>query len=257
MIRKVVLLPDFHHPYHNKPSVSAVFQFIKWFKPHGINILGDGMNMDPFNHWKKKQQDREYFIGKTVKGSYEDFDRDILTPLEKLIPRDCERVFLEGNHEDWVNPVIRKDTTLKGAVEPELLLRLKERDWEWIPYIKNNKRGIKKYGKLLTFHGQYLNKYHAAKTADTYSKSCTYGHTHDIQSYTKVFTDDSMGFHTAQSIGCLCNLSPDFMKGRVNRWVNAFGVLFVRDDGMFNLYVPIIIKGKFTFAGKTFGGGEL
>lgn len=254
IINRIVLLPDFHHPYHNKPAVSAVFQFIKWFKPHSINILGDGMNMDPFNHWKKKQEDNEYFIGKTVKGYYEAFDRDILTPLEKLIPRDCERIFLEGNHEDWVNRVTRKDTTLKGAVEPEILLNLKERDWEWIPYIKNNKRGIKRYGKLLTFHGQYLNKYHAAKTADTYSKSCAYGHTHDIQSYTKVFTDDSMGFHTAQSIGCLCNLSPDFMEGRVNRWVNAFGVLFVRDDGMFNLYVPIIIKGRFTFAGKTFGG---
>ena len=55
MINKIVLLPDIHHPYHNKPAVNAVFQFIKWFKPHAINILGDGMNMDFCNHWKRKQ----------------------------------------------------------------------------------------------------------------------------------------------------------------------------------------------------------
>jgi len=33
----------------------------------------------------------------------------------------------------------------------------------------------------------------------------------------------------------------------------AFGVLYVREDGNYNLYVPVIIDGKFTFAGKVFG----
>ena len=256
MINRIVLLPDFHHPHHNKPAVEAVFEFIRWFKPHAINILGDGMNMDSVNHWKKKQQDNEYFVGKTVREDYDTFDADILTPLDKLAPKGCEKTYMGGNHEDWVNIVTRKDTTLKGSIEPEIKLRLKERDWEWIPWIKNNKRGIKQYGKLLTLHGLYTNKYHAAKTADTFSRSCVYGHTHDIQSYTKVTIDDYKDFHTAQSIGCLCNLSPEFMRGNMNRWVNAFGVLFVREDGLYNLYVPVIIKGKFTFEGKTFDGNH-
>jgi hypothetical protein len=39
----------------------------------------------------------------------------------------------------------------------------------------------------------------------------------------------------------------------MNRWVNAFGVLYVRDDGLYNLYVPVIINGKFVFEGKIFG----
>ena len=253
MIKRIVLLPDFHHPHHAKLAVNAVFQFVKWFKPDGINLLGDAMNMDFANHWKRKEQDFAYFRDVTVKGNYDDFDREILTPLEKLLPRHCERVYMGGNHEDWVNIITRKDTHLKGSVEPENCLRLKERGWIWIPYIDNNRRGIKKYGKLLTFHGIYANKYHAQKTAETFSKSSAYGHTHDIQSYTKITVDDDRGFHTAQSIGCLCNLSPEFMKGRMNRWVNAFGVIYVRDDGMYNLYVPVIINGKFVFEGKIFG----
>lgn len=256
MIKKIVLLPDFHHPHINKPAVDAVFQFIKYFKPHAVNILGDGMNMNFANHWKRKQQDMAYFRDVTVTDTYNSFDEDILTPLEKLLPKNCEKVYMGGNHEDWVNGIIMKDPTLRGAVEPEILLRLKERNWEWIPYLKDNKRGIKSYGKLLTTHGFYTNKYHAAKTADTFSKSCAYAHTHDIQSYTKVTVDDYRGYHTAQSIGCLCELSPEFMKGSMNRWVNAFGVLYIREDGCYNLYVPVIIKGKFIYNEKIFDGNR-
>ena len=259
MIKRIVLLPDFHHPHHNKPAVNAVFQFIEYFKPHEINILGDGMNMDAVNHWKKKEQDNEFFVGKTVKGDYDTFDRDILTPLESIVPKHCENTYMGGNHEDWVNIVTRKDTTLKGSIEPEIILRLDKRNWEWIPWISYDKendsyiRGKKKYGKLLAFHGQYANKYHAHQTANSYSRSCVYAHTHDLQSFTKISVDDCKDYHTAQSIGCLCNTSPEFLKGRINRWVNAFGVLYVRDDGMYNLYVPVIINGKFVFEGKVFG----
>ena len=251
MINRVVLLPDFHHPHINKPAVDAVFQFIKWFKPHAVNILGDAMNMDAVNHWKRARGAKKYFEGKRIKKEYEDFDFDILKPLDKLVGKNCEKTYMGGNHED-------KLPEFEGMIEVETSLRLEERGWEWIPYIKYNDRtdsytrGIKQYGKLLVFHGQYWNKYHSARTADTYSKSCAYAHTHDVQLYTKVTVDDR-GFHTAQSIGCLCNTSPEFLKGRINRWVNAFGVLYVREDGIYNLYVPIIIKGKFIFAGKVFG----
>ena len=260
MIKKIVLLPDFHHPHHNKPAVDAVFQFVKWFKPHAVNIMGDAMNMDAINHWKLERGAKKYFEGKRLKKEYEAFDIDILTPLEKLLPKNCEKTFMGGNHEDWVNTLIEKNPQLEGMVEVEISLRLKERGWEWIPWIRYNKesgsyeRGIKQYGKLLVFHGQYWNKYHAAKTADTHSKSCAYCHTHDIQLYTKVTIDDYKGYHTAQSIGCLCNTSPEFLRGMFNRWVNAFGIIYIREDGMYNLYTPIIIKGKFVFEGKTFDG---
>ena len=96
-------------------------------------------------------------------------------------------------------------------------------------------------------------KYHAAKTAETFSKSVAYGHTHDIQQYTKVTVDD-IGYHTAQSIGCLCTRAPEFMRGNMNRWVNAFGIILLREDGMYNLYVPVIIDGRFSFDGKVFDG---
>ena len=261
MIKRIVLLPDFHHPHQNKLAVNAVFKFIKWFKPHAINIIGDGMNMDSVNHWKQERGNKKYFEGKRLLNEYDGFDRDILTPLEHLIPKGCEKTYMGGNHEEWVNTLIGKNPQLEGMVEPEVALNLAKRDWEWIPWInwKDKSRcirGIKQYGKLLVMHGQYVNQYHAKKTAETFSKSIAYGHTHDIQFYTKVTIDDHRGYHTAQSIGCLCNLSPDFMRGGMNRWVNSFAILYVREDGMYNIYVPIIVKGKFVYANKLFDGNK-
>jgi len=261
MIKRILLYPDFHHPHHNKLAVNAVFKFTKWFKPHAVNITGDGMNMDSVNHWKKEHGNQKYFEGKRLLKEYAAFDRDILTPIESIIPRGCEKTFMGGNHEEWVYQLIDKQPQLEGMLEPEIALHLKERDWEWIPWVNWTDRsrcirGLKQYGKLLVMHGQYTNKYHAQKTAETFSKSMAYGHTHDKQFYTKVTVDNPAGYHTAQSIGCLCSRSPEFMRGGMNRWVNAFGVLYVREDGLYNLYVPVIVKGRFTFAGKLFDGNK-
>jgi len=259
LIKKIVLLPDFHHPHIDKPSVNAVFQFTKWFKPHAINIVGDAMNMDAVNHWKIGKGAKKYFEGKRLVKEYEDFDNEILIPLEQILPEDCEKTFMGGNHEEWINVILEKMPQFIGLIEVESRLKLKQRGWEWIPWIDIDEekgiygRGMKQYGKLLVFHGQYVNKYHSHKTVDTFSKSCAYAHTHDIQMYTKVTIDDQKSFHTAQSIGCLCNRSPEFLKGGMNRWVNAFGILYIREDGNYNLYVPIIIDGKFCFEGKVWG----
>lgn len=264
MIRKIVLLPDIHYPKQNKPAVKAVFEFIKWFKPHTINLIGDALEMDAINQWKMSKGNKKHFQGKRLRDEYEGFDRDILTPLEKICQRSdrrrkpVEKIYMGGNHEVWADIYVSRETPIEGMIEPQIYLRLKERNWKWIPYIVKGKdggfrRGMCQFGKLLVMHGNYINKYHAAKTADMYSKSIAYGHTHDVQLFTKPFSDDA-GYHTAQSIGCLCNKAPEFMRGKTNDWVNGFGVLYVRDDGNFNLYVPIIINGKFTYAGKTFDG---
>lgn len=255
--RKVVLLPDLHHPHHNVAAWRAVLQFLEWFKPDEVNLIGDAMNMDAVDHWLRDKRNLRALEGRRIIAGYDWFDQDILSKIESTCPQ-AHWCYMEGNHEDWINIVVDRDPALEGLVEPEIVLKLRQRGWEWIPYLtkKGNSvtRGIKHYGKLIVFHGQYTNKYHAAKTADMFSKSCAYGHTHDIQLYTKVTVDDHKGYHTAQSIGCLCEMSPAFMKGRYNRWVNAFGVLYVREDGTYNLYVPIIIKGRFVFNGIEFGG---
>jgi len=259
MIRRILLLPDIHFPKHNKEAIAAVFQFTKWFKPHTVVLVGDALEMDAINQWKMSKGNNKHFEGKRLKKEYDGFDAEILTKLEKITPKGCERIYMGGNHEVWATMFTNKLTPIEGMIEPDAYLKLKERGWKWIPYLVSDngcgvKQGTCQFGKLLVMHGAYSNKYHAAKVADMYSKSVAYGHVHDLQMYTKVFSDNATSYHTAQSIGCLCNTSPEFMRGRGNRWVTAFGVLYVQDDGYYNLYTPVIVRGKFVYAGKLFDG---
>ena len=192
---------------------------------------------------------------------YRSFVRNILKPIEKAAGPECERVYMAGNHENRAYWMITKNPQLEGLIEPEKAMNLKRRKWRWIPYTKTDKagnvyKGTLKIGKLTVFHGAYLNKYHAAKASDAFSKSVAYGHSHDVQLYTKVHEEDPDDYHTAQSIGCLCTKAPGFKSGMPNRWVHGFGVVYTRPDGLFNLYVPVITAGKFVFAGRTFNGNR-
>lgn len=243
--RRIILLPDFHHPHHIIPGWRAILKYMEDFQPDEVSLIGDAMNMDAVDHWKREKGNKRAMEGRRIKGDYAWFDQDILQKIEATCPN-ASWTYFGGNHEDWINVVTNKDPQMEGMIEPEVVLRLAERGWEWIPWItKRGRRGMKKYGKLTVMHGQYTNMHHAKKTAEMFSTSVAYGHTHDVQMHTKVTVDNPRGYHTAQSIGCLCKMSPDFMKGRENRWVNAFGVLFIQEDGSFALYTPHIIKGKF------------
>lgn len=253
-VKKAILLPDLHHPFHNKRAVSAVFKFMKWFQPDTVVLLGDAMEMRAISPWKKKKGNIRANEGVRLLDDYQEFTKDILKPIEKICPK-ARKIYMGGNHEYWVYDIInRMPQELEGAVEPEIALNLKERGWEWIPFIKNGRRGMLKSGKLTLVHGHYTNKYHASKTAETYSRSVAYAHAHDLQSHTKVHIEDPNDFHTATSIGCLCDRAPEFLYGQPNRWVHAFGVQYIREGGSFNLYVPVLINGEFTYAGKTWRG---
>lgn len=254
-MKKCVVIPDIHHPYHNKKAWFAILKFIKWFKPQVLVLLGDAIEMRAIDHWKREKGNLKAFEGKRLLHDYQDFKEDILLPLEKLCPR-AERYYLFGNHEDWQYQLVEANPQLEGLIEIENVLKLKEK-WKVIPYLIRTRRGAAlrgklKLGKLTLIHGEYTNKYHAAKTSDSYLKSVMYAHTHDRQLFTKVHVEDPADYHTCQSIGCVCDRSPQYLWGRPNRWVHAFAILYIRPNGLFTDYVPIIIDGQFTYAGKTF-----
>jgi len=247
--RRVVLLPDIHHPYYEKKTFGAVKSFVKWFKPHTLILLGDAMNMDSVSHWLRSQENRRYLETLRLKKEYSSFIKDILNPLEKAVPSSCKKIYMGGNHEDWVEQLLDKEPQLEGCIEIPQGLNLKERGWKWIPYLDRSIRGrmsknFYDIGKLRVFHGAYTNKHHSSKTADVHSKSIVYGHTHDVQTHTKVFADDLSSFHIAQAIGCLCQKNLPYLKGNPNNWVNAFGIVYVRPNGDYNVYLTKSLQDK-------------
>ena len=244
-----LLLPDIHHPHHNKPSINGIKKLCEDIKFDGLILPGDNQNFDAIDHWKKEKGKHRSLEGKRLKKEYAAFDQDVLTPFEKLIKRRAEKVYMFGNHEAWVDEAIDKNPQGEGYWEIDNNLHLTKRGWKIVPYPQ-----IYKLGKLRIIHGVYTNQYHAKKTVEAYERNIAYGHCHTCQSFTKVTPERES--HSAHCLGCLCDLNPDYMRGRPNKWTHGFGIVYLWENGFYNLYRVFITNGKFVWNGKLYDGNK-
>lgn len=238
---KGIVVADLHHPYHNKVLWSNIINFTKKFKPDYFIFLGDNMDMDAVNHWEIDKGNKRGMEGKRLRRQYDTFQEEVLDQVEGVLPDYCRKMFMFGNHEEWIEKYIDKVPELEGFAEIERNLKLKE--WEIIPY-----RQTAKIGKLYFHHGEYTTKYHTAKMSDVYERNVIYGHIHTFQAFTKVTPVDSSP-HMAMSIPCACDVNPQYMRDKSSSWVNGFGVFYMLDNGNFNIYPIIAPKGHFIFEG--------
>lgn len=244
--KKAVLLPDIHYPDHDKKCMKAVTAFVKDFRPDVLVFMGDQLTLDPVSFWNKGKPGLSE--GKHLIDDFKGFEEEILTPLVKASPK-AKRVWIIGNHEDRARKFIQENPSVKGLIEPEEFLNLKDRGFQIVKY-----GDLYELGKLYVMHGEFWNKYHAAKTVETFENSVMYAHTHNPQVYSKTVPRDTGRYHCAFCLGCLCNRTPEYKSGKANRWMHGFGVVYVRPDGLFDPYMVYINKGQFIFNGKLYGG---
>lgn len=238
---RVLVLPDIHLEEDMDLSVvNLALRFGAWFKPDQTIVLGDLINFDYISHWVEKDLIRQE--GKRLKTDFILGNR-ILDRIDKFTKG--KKIFLIGNHDDRLVKWIGQHPCIEGLINLTHNLHLIERGYKVYPQGK-----VYKIGHACFVHGWYWNIYHAAKHVTQMGDNIFYGHVHDIQSYTKPNYEQQPNI--GQSLGCLCSLNPEYRKNRPNSWVNAFGVFYFFADGQFNHYIPIIINGRFNFAGKVF-----
>ncbi len=244
-IKSAILLFDIHFPYHNIESLNAVEKFMKDYKWDYLIYGGDQMHFDSISHWKKDKQ--RQIEGKRLIKEYKGFQRDILNKHCQIVGDKCKKVYILGNHEDWVKDAIDYDPSKEGYYEVENNLKLDK--FEIVPFGK-----IYQLGKLRIMHGFYTAKYHAHKTVADFTRSVMYGHCHTFQTFTKVTPQDVKDFHTGYSVGCLCDMNPDYLDGRPNAWVNGFAIVYLMPDNSYNVYMVSIVNGRFVWNGKLYDG---
>ena len=247
---RMIVQPDTHVEEHDHAALSAFLKFVEWYRPHGLINLGDFMEMDAVSHWPAKDTRPRRLVPQIQTGI------EILRKIKEAAGKQCAFWrFIIGNHEDWLNQYLtaRIPEVLDGLGElghdltVEGLLKLKEFGYEVIP---NNE--ILRIGDHCHFiHGYYTGNFHAKKHLDVFGVNVYYGHLHDVQGISTVSVN---GVHEAMSLGCLRSMDAAFLKGKPNNWSHAFGIWEFRSDGSFTRYVPIIIKGRFSFAGQMFDG---
>lgn len=233
-------------PVHDLPALEAVKDFIKDFKPHHVVMGGDSLDARSISHHttNKPGEVEGLRLVEDAKGLRE----NLLDFLEKHV---SERLIYHiGNHEDWLNDLVKKVPALEGIIEAENLLSLGKR-WEVIPLGEASH-----LGKLWFIHGDQISGgEHAAKAAvTTYERNIRLGHFHTYQTYTKSSPIDNKLPKTGVIVPCLTKKDQGYGEGKPTRWAQGFLWGYVEEKtGLFQDYVSVILNGTFVANGKVYG----
>lgn len=249
-VKTWIVLADIHYPEQENSAIAAIFDFADKNRNsiHGVVLLGDNLDCQSIS------RHTEGLPGLRKEGGFQEdlvgFDAAVMSPIEKLLP-DAKKVWFEGNHEAWLTRFIEKEPQFKGALSFPRLLRLQERGWQFVPQGETFFVGV-----MGLKHGDGIGSstHVAKKLVDTQCCNSMMGHVHTFSAFTKTSESDKGNKWVGYTLPCLTNTNPKYGKGRPNSHIHGFGIIEEWSNGYVNVYVPIILKGRFSFAGVMYGG---
>lgn len=247
-----VVLADIHYPVHDVPAIEAVLDFIRKNKNaiKAVVLLGDALDYQNVSrHTINKPRLRERG---GLKKDIDGFARDILTPIERAVKKGTQLHYLSGNHERWNDDdLLDSSPELEGILDTPVLLKLKERGWKWYPC-----GGHIMVGKVLLLHGDQIGSgtHVAKKLVQSVCETAIMGHVHTFSAFTTSSQVSAKRKWIGYTLPCLCTVAPHYAKGKPNSFTNGFG-LIERWEENFNIYVPMIFNGRFSYGGQLYGRG--
>jgi predicted phosphodiesterase len=239
---------DVHAPIHHKPTIAAALDFLRQNKVEGVILGGDQLDLSEISaHTAGKPLLRP---PASFLAGVEQFDKSILTPIERLLASKAKRVWLTGNHEDRVRRLLEVQPELIGTMELEKLLRLAERRWETVPLGRSYT-----LGKLTVVHGDQIKQgvSPARNALNSYLTSVLFGHHHTPCVATRVSPVEARTQHQAVCAPIGGSTNPGYMNNKPSGWVNGVVIVEVRPDGNFNCHSCVVTDGQFSYGGVTYG----
>jgi len=245
---------DTHYPLVHVPTFRAILDFMKRNKLDGFLFGGDqfdNQELSPHTRGKPMLRDQAGFLN-SVRG----FDREILRPIEALLPAGAQRIYLEGNHDHWTQQFIQENPELDG-LQQHKLLDIEKRGWKFVPCGQHFRKG-----KLTFIHGEQLSGFgnqsptsHAKRALDIYSRNIVYGHLHSPQSHTKVLPYNEADKWQAWCSPIVGMTNPQYLRNRPTAWLNGFTLVEFHGDGYFNVFPCIVTNGRFSYGSVVYGSG--
>lgn len=253
-LKKFIATWDLHWGYerrnghkialHDIKAWGATLNFAEDFEPDVWIVGGDFLDCGVISHHNKKKP--RAVEGFRLLQDAEECYEAAIKPINKLAK---EKIFITGNHEDWIEDTLDENPGLEGIISIDKLLHLD--DWKVIP-----QGGYFHLGKLTFVHGDTISGgEHCAKAAViNYAKSVRFGHFHTFQAYTMNSALEYKFAKTGMAVPCLCTKAPKYGEGKPNKWVQGFLYGYIAEGGNYADYVVTIVEGKAMVNGKVYKG---
>lgn len=257
--KKIGLIYDVHIPFHNR---EALYMALSWLKAQGIDCLvlgGDIIDCYDLSKFEKDLHSRSFW--EEIK-----MLTDFLDDLRDNFP-DQTIIYRLGNHDhrfkryllrqarEISSPITTIDYLIKQKIErcdePKCNLDCpKCGGLKWI--VTNRDRNIKVVGDRRPIHAGKLDIIHGHETTGGNNPvspargfmlkrkvSTIGGHFH--RSSKQVSKDARGSIQGYWSVGCLCDLTPQYMPE--NEWSHGFAMVEIEGD-MFTVHNKEIINGR-------------
>lgn len=237
---KVGFVTCFHIPFHDKLLFELFIEFLKYFQPDVLFLLGDLMDWYQVSTYDKNP-DR-----------LKDFQRD-LDLVDTLLERICmwakKVVLLGGNHEYRMVKYLKKHPELHSlrCLQVPTLYNLDKHGIEYHSYFE--KPTV--FNELMVHHGNLIRK-HSGWTAkamfEKYGGCGVVGHSHRGGNFIKRNMQGIWGWYECM---CMCDLNPEYLDFAdwAQGWCAAY---FLKEKDRFHMVQIPVIDHKFLFEGKLF-----
>lgn len=244
-----LITADHHVPHFNVEVVKSVLKLMDDIRFDGFILLGDYMDMEPISHWLHESRQNKTLENKRMVQDYIEGNK-LLDEFDKRLPKGCDKRYFMGNHERWYWDLIQKIPALEGLLDPSIELKLKEREYEVYPV-----NDIQRIGRLSLCHGQYHSVNYVKKHIDEFKTNVLHADLHSPRMRFETSPAKEIAI-AGYCIGCMCDMNPDYMKNKANKWSHGFAVLYMYENGFFDVDLKRIVKGRFIFNNKLYDGNE-
>lgn len=244
-----IILADLHYPETDFRAFRAVLKFLRKNKKKvaSVTLLGDALdcqNVSRHSEGKPRLRKRGGW-----KEDLDGFSEDILRRIEEIVLPGTRLAYVAGNHEDWLQDLLDKQPELEGLLEIPELLKLEEREWKWVEVGGH----IERAGFVLLHGDQIGSGIHVAKKAgDLVNGNVIMGHVHRLSMFSRTALVSEKKKHLATTLPCMCTVAPKYAKGQPNAFVVGFGILEEFAVNRANLYIPVIMEGRFSYGGVVY-----
>jgi hypothetical protein len=249
--------PDTHTSYPGDKSAGkserawkCFKQAVKVVKPDFLIDIGDAGEWISVSAWewkRVKRPPRGYVCRELLRdGAAVSND---LRELERILPKDCQKFFIQGNHDQWVDNFVNEQvdengkSVLDSKYQFQTMMGFKDHGWKFFEHGK-----WVKFGKLYVSHGTMAKGVnHLRNMVLRMGVNVMYGHVHDMGSHS---VGSLGGTHKSFSVGCLAQMDKSFLRGDMTNWEHGFPILDIKRNGNFQVHQVPIYAGECKIYGK-------